>query len=53
MQPQRLHSGHHREIPSLDRGGFSPTISSPNPVEVPTVPYENLFNGGLGGLLSG
>jgi hypothetical protein len=40
-QPQRLHSGHHRRIPSQDHGGFSPMISPPNPIDVVT--YEYLF----------
>jgi hypothetical protein len=39
-----LHGGHHRGITSRGRGGFSPTISPPNPREVHTVPYEYLFH---------
>jgi hypothetical protein len=42
-QPRVLHSGHHREIPSQDHGGFSPIMSTPNPAKVSAVPYENLF----------
>jgi hypothetical protein len=43
MQPQGLHGGLHRKIPSQDRGSFSPVISPLNPAEVPVVPYEYLF----------
>jgi hypothetical protein len=42
-QPQGLHGGHHREIPSQDFGGASPILSPPNPMKVTTIPYENLF----------
>jgi hypothetical protein len=43
MRPQGLHGGHHREIPSQNCGGFSPTIAPSNPTEVPIIPYENLL----------
>jgi hypothetical protein len=43
-QPQGLYGGHHHGIPSQDCGRFSPVTSPPNPMEVPTVPYENMFH---------
>jgi hypothetical protein len=47
MQPRGPHGGHHHEIPSRYRGGFSPAISLPNPTEVPTIPYVYLFRPSL------
>jgi hypothetical protein len=44
MQPRGLHGGHHRGIPSQNRGAFSSTISLPNPMKVPTISYEYLFS---------
>jgi hypothetical protein len=44
MQPQGLHSGHNYGIPSQDRGGFSLAILPPNPMKVPTIPYEYLLH---------
>jgi hypothetical protein len=52
MQPQGLHGGHHRRIPNWDRGGFSPTISPLNPLEVSVVTYEYLFCPSLSDRLS-
>jgi hypothetical protein len=43
MQPQGLHGGHHRGIPSLGHGGFSPTTSPRNHAHAPSVTYEYLF----------
>jgi hypothetical protein len=43
MQPQGLHDGHHHKILSQNCGGFSHTISPPNPTEVPIVTYEYLL----------
>jgi hypothetical protein len=42
-RPRGLHGGHHHRIFSQDHGGFSPTISLLNPVEVPVVTYVYLF----------
>jgi hypothetical protein len=53
MYPWGLHGGHHRGIPSLDRGGFSPTISPSNPTHSQVMGYGHLLNGGLGGYYRG
>jgi hypothetical protein len=42
-QHRRLHGGYHCEIPSRNRGGFSPTASPLNPMMAPAVICEYRF----------